>query len=176
MGGVLTTSLGAQTASPAKRDDSNEVQVPLPAELRAQLISLRDAALADDYAFHQAEHLTENIGPRPSGSAQAKQASEYVADQLRHLGLEVRLEELKVPHWVRGQESAELVEYPGQVPEVSQKIVVTALGGSTATPAEGVTAEVVVVRNFAELNELGRSRVMGKIVLFDFPFDTRKAA
>ena len=77
---------------------------------------------------------------------------------------------------MRGQESAELVEYPGQVPEVSQKIVVTALGGSTATPAEGVTAEVVVVRNFAELNELGRSRVMGKIVLFDFPFDTRKAA
>jgi len=176
MGGVLGTNLGAQTMSPAKHNDNNEVAAPLPADLRAQLIGLRDAALADDYAFYQVAHLTENIGPRPSGSVQAKQASEYVADQLRQLGLEVRLEELKVPHWVRGQESAELIEYPGQIPEVSQKIVVTALGGSTATPAEGLTAEVLVVRNFAELNALGRSRVMGKIVLFDVPFDTRKAA
>ncbi len=174
--GWLTTRLGAQTTAPGKREDRNETEASLPGELREQLIQLREAALADDYAFQQVAHLCENIGPRPSGSAQAKLASEYVADQLRQLGLAVRLEEVKVPHWVRGQETAELVEYPGQVPEVSQKVVVTALGGSTATPADGLIAEVVVVRNFAELNGLGRSRVMGKIVLFNVLFDTRQAA
>jgi carboxypeptidase Q len=148
----------------------------LSSELTAELTSIRDAALADDYAFKQVAHLTENIGPRPSGSAQAEQASRYVADELKKLGLEVRLEEVKVPHWVRGTETAELVEFPGQTPKTAQKIVVTALGGSTSTPAEGLTADVVVVHTFEQLNTLGRDKVAGTIVLFDVPFDRQKAA
>ncbi|HWW14445.1 MAG TPA: M20/M25/M40 family metallo-hydrolase [Candidatus Dormibacteraeota bacterium] len=171
LGSFLALNLMAQSAS---RPNSSESA--FSPELIHDLITIRDAALADDYAFRQVAHLTENIGPRPSGSAQAQQAAQYVAEELRKLGLEVRLEEVKVPHWVRGSETAELVEFPGQVPKTSQKIVVTALGGSTATPADGITAEVVVVRNFEELNTLGRSKVAGKIVLFNFPFDTKKAA
>jgi carboxypeptidase Q len=149
---------------------------PLPPQLTAELIKLREAALGDDYAYRQVAHLTENIGPRPSGSAQAQKAAEYVADELRKLGLEVRLEEVKVPHWVRGAETAELVEFPGQTPNTHQKIVVTALGGSPSTPAEGITADVVVVHNFDQLSTLGRSQVAGRIVLFDVPFDKQKAA
>jgi carboxypeptidase Q len=171
LGSFLALNLMAQSAS-----RSNSLDSAFSPELIHDLITIRDAALADDYAFRQVAHLTENIGPRPSGSAQAQQAVQYVAEELRKLGLEVRLEEVKVPHWVRGSETAELVEFPGQVPKTSQKIVVTALGGSTATPADGITAEVVVVRNFEELNALGRSKVAGKIVLFNFPFDTKKAA
>ena len=68
---------------------------------------------SDDYAYRQVAHLTENIGPRPSGSLQAKAAVDYVAAELRQLGLDVQLEEVKVPHWVRGAETAELVEYRG---------------------------------------------------------------
>jgi carboxypeptidase Q len=171
LGSFLALNLMAQSAS---RPNSSESA--FSPELIHDLITIRDAALADDYAFRQLAHLTENIGPRPSGSAQAQQAAQYVAEEMRKLGLEVRLEEVKVPHWVRGSETAELVEFPGQVPKTSQKIVVTALGGSTATPTDGITAEVVVVRNFEELNALGRSKVAGKIVLFNFPFDTKKAA
>jgi hypothetical protein len=167
----LARDLMAQNAFRANSSDST-----FSPELIHQLITVRDAALTDDYAFRQVAHLTENIGPRPSGSAQAQRAAEYVADEMRKLGLEVRLEEVQVPHWVRGAETAELVEYPGQVPKTSQKIVVTALGGSTATPADGLTAEVVVVRNFEELTALGRSKVAGKIVLFNYSFDTKKAA
>jgi len=144
-------------------------------ELLQQLASVRDAALSDDYAYLQVAHLTENIGPRLTGSVQATQASQYVAEELRKLGLETRLEEVKVPHWIRGIESAELVKFPGSAASTSQKIVLTALGGSSTTPADGLTAEVVVVRNFDELNELGRSGVSGKIVLFNYPFDERKA-
>jgi Zn-dependent M28 family amino/carboxypeptidase len=80
-----------------------------------------------------------------------------------------------VPHWVRGAETAELVGFPGQAPRTMQKIVVTALGGSVATSAEGTTAEVVVVNNFDELNALGREKVQGKIVLFNVKFDQRLA-
>jgi carboxypeptidase Q len=144
--------------------------------LSNELVAIRDAALADDYAYRQTAHLTDNIGPRPSGSPQAEAAVEYVAGELRHLGLEVRLEDVHVRRWTRGIETAELTEYPGQAPGTTQKIVLTALGGNSPTPADGITAEVVVARNFAELKALGREKVVGKIVAFNFPFDQRKAA
>src|SRR5579862_8997667 len=151
-------------------------QENFPPQLLEQLSAIKAAALTDDYAYQQVAHLTENIGARPSGSAQAKAAVDYVADELRKLGLEVQLEEVKVPHWVRGAESAELTEYPGQAPGTAQKVVLTALGGSTATPADGIQADVVVVNNFDELKSLGREKVAGKIVLFNEIFDKQKAA
>jgi carboxypeptidase Q len=151
-------------------------QENFPPQLLDDLTKIRDAALADDYAYHQVAHLTDNIGPRLSGSPQAKAAVDYVADELRKLGLGVQLEEVKVPHWVRGVETAELTEYPGQVPDTKQKIVLTALGGSTATPADGITAELIVVSNFDELKALGREKVAGKIVLFNELYDKQKAA
>ena len=150
-------------------------QENFPPQLLEQLSAIKVAALGDDYAYQQVAHLTENIGPRPSGSAQANAAANYVADELRKLGLEVQLEEVKVPHWVRGAETAELIEYPGQVSGTTQKIVLTALGGSSATPAEGIQADVVVVKNFDELKSLGREKVAGKIVLFNEIFDKQKA-
>lgn len=145
-------------------------------QLLDELNAIKVSALADDYAYHQVSHLTENIGPRLSGSPQAKAAVEYVAAELKQFGLEVQLEEVKVPHWVRGAETAELVEYPGQAPDSNQKVVLTALGGSTSTPVDGLTADVVVVNNFEELKSLGREKVAGKIVLFNEIFDKQKAA
>ena len=144
-------------------------------ELQEHLHAVRDAALTSDYAWHQLAHLTENIGPRPSGSPQAQAAAEYVAAEMRKLGLEVHLEPAQVSHWIRGEEKAQLVEYPGQVPETTQRIVLTAISGSSATPAEGITADVVVVHSFDELTALGREKVAGKIVLFNVPYDERKA-
>ena len=155
---------------------TRQQQANFPPEFLNQLAEIKTAALADDYAYRELVHLTENIGPRPSGSAQAKAAVDYVAAELRQLGLEVQLEEVKVPHWVRGAEAAELIEYPGQPAEAKQRIVLTALGGSTATPPEGITADVVVVNNFDELKALGQDQVAGKIVLFNEIFDQQKAA
>jgi carboxypeptidase Q len=146
-----------------------------PPQLISDLSALRDAALASDYAYGQVAHLTENIGPRMGGSAQAEFAVQYVANELRKLGLEVHLEEVRVPRWIRGVETAELVSYPGQAPGTTQKIVLTALSGSSATPAAGITADVVVVNNFAELKALGREKVTGKVVVFNFPYDQKKA-
>jgi len=150
-------------------------QENFPPQLLAELDKIKSAALTDDYAYRQVAHLTENIGPRPSGSPQAQAAVDYVAAEMRQLGLDVQLEEVKVPHWVRGAETAELVEYPGQVAGTTQKIVLTALGGSTSTPTEGLAADVVVVNNFDELKSLGRDKVTGRIVLFNEIYDKKKA-
>ena len=137
---------------------------------------LRDAALKDPYALDELRHLTDNIGPRLSGSPQAQQAVDYVAAEMRALGAEVTLEKAQVPHWVRGQETAEVVSWPGQAPGTTQKIVLTALGGSVATPAEGLTAEVVVVDNWKQLAALPKGAAAGKILLFNHKFDKELAA
>jgi len=146
-----------------------------PPELRNQLVQLRDAALADDYAYKQLEHLSDSIGPRPAGSPQADAAANYVADEMRKLGLEVRLEPVPVRRFLRGTDFAELAEYPGQVPGTKQKIVVTALLGNAPTSDAGITAEVVVVKNFDELRALGKDKVAGKIVVYDEIYDHLKA-
>jgi hypothetical protein len=166
-------------AAPLLRAHAQE-QAPSPASLPPQLISnlekLRDAALSSDYAWKQLAHLTENIGPRLTGSAQAMEAANYVASEMRALGLDVKLEKTMVPHWVRGEERAELTVYPGQAPRTTQKIVLTALGNSSATPPDGLNAEVVVANNFDELAALGREKVAGRIVLFNEIYDSRLAA
>jgi Zn-dependent M28 family amino/carboxypeptidase len=127
------------------------------------------AARDSHWALDRLEDLTDLVGPRLSGSAGAAAAVEQVAAALRAQGLVVRLEPVKVPHWERGLEQGELVDYAGHPAGLSQKIELTALGGSGATPAAGITAPVLVVHDFADLEKLG-ARVKGAIVLFDTPF------
>jgi hypothetical protein len=83
---------------------------------------------------------------------------------------------VQVPHWVRGEETAALIQFPGQAANTTQKIVLCALGGSVATPLEGIEADVIAVRNFDELKSIPRDKVAGKIVLFNYPFDKQMAA
>jgi hypothetical protein len=142
----------------------------------SELKQLQKAALESDYAYRQVAHLANNIGPRLSGSAQAAKAVEYVAGELKALGCEVQLEKVMAPHWVRGEETAALVEFPGQAPGTTQKIVLCALGDSVATPRDGIEAEVLAVKNFDELKSMPREKVAGKIVLFNYPFDKQMAA
>ena len=137
---------------------------------------MQQAALASDYAYRQVAHLANNIGPRLSGSAQAAKAVEYVANELKAIGCEVQLERVMVPHWERGEETAALVQFPGQAANTTQKIVLCALGGSVATAPQGIEADVLVARNFDELKSLPRDKAVGKIVLFDYPFDKQMAA
>ncbi len=111
-----------------------------------------------------------------SGSAQAAKAVEYVANELKAIGCEVQLEKVMVPHWVRGEETAALIEFPGRAQNTTQKIVLCALGGSVATPPEGIEADVIDVKNFDELKSMPREKVAGKIVLFNYPFDKQLAA
>ena len=94
---------------------------------------------------------------------------------MRKLGLEVRLQKLTVPHWVRGEEKGELMEWVGMGKGTTQRIVLTALGGSVATSKDGLIAEVVSVEDLDELKALGRSKVEGKIVLFNNKFDREMA-
>jgi len=90
---------------------------------------------------------------------------------MRALGFDVRLEPVMVRHWVRGREESELVRYPGQVTGTTQKILVTALGNTVATPASGITAPILVMDNFEQLEQVPDADVKSKIVVFNYRFD-----
>jgi Zn-dependent M28 family amino/carboxypeptidase len=158
---LLASAIAAQAADPSPVD-------------AATLAKIRDAAMRNDWAYQRLEELTDRIGPRISGSPQLTVALAQVADAMRSLGARVTLQPVKVPHWVRGEESAELVEYPGRPAGITQRLRLTALGGSSATPQKGLTARVVLVHDMTELSARA-SEVPGSIVVFDQPFDQRLA-
>lgn len=145
-----------------------------PANDPATLAQIRDSAMHDGWAYERLADLTDLVGPRLSGSPGAAAAVEQVAAAMRKLGAKVTLQPVKVPHWVRGVEMAELVDYAGRPAGLSQRVVLTALGGSGATPATGLTAPVLVVRSFEEL-QTRAAEVKGAIVLFDVVFDQEMA-
>ncbi|MFL6710594.1 MAG: M20/M25/M40 family metallo-hydrolase [Massilia sp.] len=140
----------------------------------AALGQIRNAALQSNWAYERLEDLTDLIGPRLAGSPGATAAVTQVADAMRKLGAKVTLQPVKVPHWVRGVETASLVDYAGRPAGLSQKVVLAALGGSGATPAAGLRAQVIVLHDLDELKARA-AEVKGRIVLFDVPFDQTMA-
>ena len=124
-----------------------------------------DYTLANSRAYETLSYLTDNIGPRLSGSEGADLAVKWTTNKFREWGIDVRNEPVMVPHWVRGAERARLVSHN------DQKIVLTTLGGSIATPPDGITAEVIEVTSYDQLAELGRAKIKGKIVFYNKAMD-----
>jgi carboxypeptidase Q len=140
---VLSVSRSfAQQPTPASTPTPTPTATPIvfSPQTLSEAKRLQQAALTSDYAYRQVAHLANNIGPRLTGSAQAAKAVEYVASELKAIGCEVQLEKVMVPHWVRGEETASLVQFSGQAENTTQKIVLCALGASVATPVEGDTS------------------------------------
>ena len=98
--------------------------------------------LATSQAYDTLQYLTDNIGARLSGSTNAAAAVRWATGTFQKWGIPVANEKVMVPHWVRGLEYGRLVSHRNQA------IVLTALGGSVATPAKGITADVVEVSSF----------------------------
>ncbi len=127
---------------------------------------LIDESRASRFAWERLAELGDTFGHRLSGSENLDAAIKWAAEQMRRDGLEnVRLEPVKVPHWVRGAESLEIVA-PGRHP-----LVMIGLGNSVGTPADGVQGDLLVVHSFQEL-DAAADRVKGRIVLFNVPFTT----
>jgi Zn-dependent M28 family amino/carboxypeptidase len=124
---------------------------------------IREASLAGDGAFRKLSVLSDHIGARLSGSPELERAVTWAKDTFSADGHErVSVEPVRVPHWVRGAASAELLT------PTRRALEVLALGGSVATPPAGITAELAVVSSFAEL-EARKDSLKGKIVVFDHP-------
>jgi hypothetical protein len=124
--------------------------------------------LTNGKCYSNLDHLSNQIGGRLSGSPEAQQAVEYTYSILKSYGFDtVYLQEVMVPHWVRGQkEEGFIVKGNQRIP-----VHVCALGNSIATPEKGLTAPVIEVQNFKDLEQLGVEKIKGKIVFYNRPMN-----
>lgn len=112
-------------------------------------------------AYTLLAQLTDRIGPRLAGSEGAERAVAWSQQALGQMGVRAWTEPVRVPRWVRGLESGEVVS------PVTQRLALTALGGSPSTPPEGLTAEVVEVASLEALAALPEAAVKGRVVFFN---------
>ena len=109
--------------------------------------------------------LTKEIGPRLSGSENAAKAVQWGIETFEKLGFDTfYLQEVMVPHWERGEAEEAFMLNTGA------SIEVTALGGSVGTDGL-LEAEVIQVKSFKELEDLGRKNIEGKVVFYNRPMD-----
>jgi carboxypeptidase Q len=134
---------------------------PLQEQYRTVADRIIDAALADSGAWVKLARITDTYGNRLAGSEALERALDDILRTMQQEGLEnAHAEPVMVPHWVRGEESAELIE-PRRA-----ALPMLGLGGTVGTPSGGITAPVLVVSTFDELTRRG-AEARGKIVLFD---------
>ncbi|NCP20787.1 MAG: peptidase M28 family protein [Flavobacteriales bacterium CG_4_9_14_0_2_um_filter_35_242] len=124
-------------------------------------------SLTNGKSYEWLSYLTQNIGGRLSGSANAQKAVDWGKKELEKLGLnKVWLQPVMVPHWERGEkEEAFILDKKGRI-----SVPICALGGSIATKKGGVTAQVIEVQSVDEVEALGE-QVRGKIVFYNRPMD-----
>ena len=129
---------------------------------RAAAGRLTAAAMADTEGYDRLTYLCYRIGARLSGSPALERAIAWAVEQMKAAGLSnVRVIPAKVPHWVRGAESARMLE------PLDKPLHMLGLGMSVGTPPGGIAADVVAVSSFEELARLGRGQVQGKVVLYN---------
>ncbi|GAB2697797.1 M28 family peptidase [Mucilaginibacter koreensis] len=136
----------------------------------AMIRKIYDEALVNGQCYGNLRYLCKQIGPRLSGSANAEKAVQWSKKLMEGYGFDrVYLQPVMVPHWVRGaKEQGKIIFGKTEIP-----VAICALGGSVATPTNGLTAKIVEVKSLAELQTLGESVIKGKIVFFNRPFDQR---
>jgi carboxypeptidase Q len=131
---------------------------------RANADRLIAAATGDQFGWNRLAELSDTFGPRLSGSKNLQMAIQWAAAKMKEDGFDdVRLEPVKVPVWIRGKESLDVVE------PAARPLVMIGLGGSVATPDAGIEAEPLIVESFDAL-EKQAAQARGRIVVFNVPF------
>ncbi len=148
-------------AAPGRRSEPSWLE-----PYREPAARLVGTALSSDAAWRRLAEMTDTFGPRLSGSPSLEAALAWAAAGMRRDGFEnVRLDPVKVPHWVRGTERLEFVE------PVTHPIVMLGLGDSVGTGGTPLEAEAIVVTSFEDLQQRADA-VRGRIVVYNVPFTT----
>jgi hypothetical protein len=132
--------------------------VPVSKETKEMAANLRDKAIENDSAYEILKSLTTEVGARHPGTPGEKAGIEWGIKKLKALGFDkVYTEDVKMNGWVRGIETAEILQ-PSY-----QKMIITALGRSKSTPEGGLDAEIVHFESYADLEKAADGSLKGKI-------------
>ncbi len=139
-------------------------EVNLDAKYSGIVRMIIDEAMKDSSAWERLAYMCDTFGPRLSGSDNLEKALNWITEQMKSDGLDnIQRDEVMVPVWIRGNESCSLIS-----PRKS-KMNFMSYGGSIATPVEGITAPVLVVNSFEDLQNKA-NEAKGKIVVYNVPF------
>jgi carboxypeptidase Q len=147
----------SDTSTLAPASQSQESIADRYREAAAKIIA---EARVDRGAYSKLSDLTDKIGHRLSGSAELDRAIAWAAQTMKSDGLEVRTEKVMVPHWVRGAEDGDIIA------PIARPLHLIGLGGTVATPKNGITGPIVVVHDWKEL-EAKQDQLQGAIVVFN---------
>jgi len=129
-----------------------------------------DEALKRGQSYEMLTELCTKIGARLSGSPGAAAAVDWSRHMMEKYDFDsVWLQPVMVPHWVRGQQ--EIARALNSKKMGTINLTICALGGSPGTGPSGISSQVIEVKNFDELKQLGMKAVQGKIIFFNRPMD-----
>ena len=158
---MLAAAIVVLSGSATMRADNSPAWLDAYRVPAARLIT---EATSSTFAWRRLSVLTDTIGHRLSGSPELDQAIAWALAEMKRDGLEnVHAEKVMVPKWVRGSESAEIV-HPARY-----AVAMLGLGGSVATPKDGIEAPVLIVHSYEEL-DMHAAEARGRIVLFNVAY------
>lgn len=162
---ALASPVWAQSGKSKKPENAGPAWLA-PYRPIAERILATTKEASSGFSWDRLAFMTDTFGPRHSGSPNLDAALRWAEAEMKKDGLQnVRLEPVMVPHWIRGDESLEILEpFPNSVPLLG-------LGGSVSTRPEGVSGELMVVGSFDELTAR-QNEARGRIVLFNVPYTT----
>ncbi len=137
---------------------------------------ISDEILTNGKAYQNLEYLTKKIGARLSASPGMYRAEAWGLKILQESGADkILFQECSVPHWVRGGPEKAVAKYTGPDPKgktrsYEKKLDIIALGNSYGSGRDGVTAPLIGVKNFDDL-ENKKDQVKGKIVFYNYKFN-----
>lgn len=135
---------------------------PAFADQASELSKLKTASQQSNLALDIVTSLTREVGPRIAGSEGDKKAVVWAEQKLQSLGFDkVYSQPVRVRNWSRGIAEAQVTA------PFEQKLIVTALGGSVATPQGGLNAEVIMVGSLQELKAKSPEEINGKVVFIN---------
>jgi len=161
---VALALLSSFFSSAAAQETETHTDLGIADAYREKAAQIIDRATRDREGYDRLADLADRFGSRLSGSESLERAIDWILAKMKLDGFEnVRGQKVMVPHWVRGEESLEIVSpRPRTIPMLG-------LGGSISTPPEGIEADIFVVSSFEDLRDHA-SEASGRIVLFNVPF------
>ena len=125
-----------------------------------------ESAMNNKKAFQRLTYFVDRFGHRFSGSESLEQSIDWIVKEMQKQPFDkVRTQNVMVPRWVRGEESATLL-----APR-KKELPMLGLGNSVGTPEHGIEAEVLVVKSFDDLHQQA-ALAKGKIIVYNVPFTT----